>query len=849
MKKKLLLLVMMSPIFSYAQEVWMGGIEFTINGEVAIITDCDESIFNGVLATSSITYNDVVYPVTSIGEDAFYECSNISYVNMPEVTNIGDKAFYNCANLKGLNLPNLEDFGSEVFMYCFALHSIGLPDIAPSIESNTFLHKGEVNIYTPSIEISGYTEDNGYGGFSSIGYSYDGDPEFSYSISIKNEIKQATMISIKDPGSADITTVDKSELLYEGELIPITGVGYAVFSGCESLTSVSFPEVTSLSNHAFAYCPSITDLSLPKLTSIGEMAFNNSGLTSADFPLVTSVGPGAFSTCSKLVNANLPMLKSIESWAFNNCVALESINISSATSVGERSFHNCQALSNVSLPEATSIGYWAFSVCKALKDVNLPKAISIMPCAFSECEVLSSVSLPETNSIGECAFSKCQSLSYLSMPKATSIGNWAFVDCITLNSISLPEATSVGEFSFVNCVALASASMPKVISVGSHAFYTCSSLEILDLPEATSIGDWCYYKCISLTSINLPKITSLSNDAFSNCTALTSVNLPLLTSIQAGTFSTCTSLKSISLPKVTDIDSWAFYDCASLESVDILLATSIGQMSFYSCSSLSNVSFPMMATIGLEAFSNCSKLTSVDLPLVAPSIEEDSFGSLRSNISIYVPRGYSGYTDINGWSGFKYIGPLSIEMDNIKYDIDNASNSAIIVGISDRSIPEAIINNTIKYEDKVYDVAFHQQELVFSGCSNLSKLTMPKQALPLSIYTFSGLDKGKISIYVDALQAESTGYTPQNGYDGFKEILYSDTPTGISANEICAISAFVDETGKLHIDGINDITKISVFDSMGNLVTRVNKADLDIQLATGVYFVKVDGKTIKVVAL
>ena len=60
-----------------------------------------------VTIPSSVTYNSTTYSVTSIGGGAFYDCSGLTEVTIPNsVTLIGDVAFYNCTGLTSVTIPN-----------------------------------------------------------------------------------------------------------------------------------------------------------------------------------------------------------------------------------------------------------------------------------------------------------------------------------------------------------------------------------------------------------------------------------------------------------------------------------------------------------------------------------------------------------------------------------------------------------------------------------------------------------------------------------------------------------------------------------------------------------------------
>ena len=137
-----LLLLTLLPLMASAYDAQVDGIYYNLITEAkqAEVTSGDTKYTGNVTIPESFTYNGVTYSVTSIEDFAFYNCSGLTSVTIPNsVTSIGKWAFHGCSALTSINIPDgVTSIGTETFRRCTNLASIVIPDNVTSIGGEAF---------------------------------------------------------------------------------------------------------------------------------------------------------------------------------------------------------------------------------------------------------------------------------------------------------------------------------------------------------------------------------------------------------------------------------------------------------------------------------------------------------------------------------------------------------------------------------------------------------------------------------------------------------------------------------------------------------------------------------------
>lgn len=364
-----MLLLLLVSVTAYAYDFESNGLKYHILSEEDRTVEVanNEWISGDIEIPRNLVYNSRTYTVTSIGDNAFSSCIDMTSVIIPNsVTSIGKSAFAYCYKLASVTIPNsVSSIGEDAFFKCTSLTSVTIPNSIKFIEKNMFWECFSLT-----------------------------------SITIPNSVIFIDKWAFYSCSSLTSVTIPNS----------VVSINTEAFMNCSSLTSITIPNsVTDLSYDAFHGCSSLANILVDsentRYTSINGILYNKDVTTleycpEAKFSVtipntVTSISKSAFHNCNRLKSVTIPNSTTyIADGAFGGCSSLASVTISdSVTYIGNSAFYGCSSLPSVTIPNSvTYIGYEAFLGCSNLTSVTIPNSVNRMGiCVFSHCEKIANV--------------------------------------------------------------------------------------------------------------------------------------------------------------------------------------------------------------------------------------------------------------------------------------------------------------------------------------------------------------------------------------------------------------------------------------------------------------------------
>ena len=590
--------------------------------------------------------------VEVLQDRTFDRCSALQNVYLPDsLYFIGNNAFSLCESLREITIPEgVTYIGEYAFNGCSALEQIALPATVGYIQEAAFRFCDSLT----DVYYSGTQEARDF-----INIQIENDPLYDATWHYgwigpmpPLEEKPATsggqyLYYLDADNNAIITGYggDGGAVVVPNEIdgYPVVGIEYGAFS-YSGVTSVVIPEgVTYIDTYVFSGCESLISVSLPStMESIGESAFNN--CTSLE--LVKYNGTETKAAEIAIGESNDYLLNATWEYATGE-EEPEEPEEPEGPLMTEDGFYYEFGEDGVTITRYAGEG----------GDVVIPDEIEGYPViavgdrAFINNPDVTSVTIPDNvTTIGDSVFSRCKNLTSVVIGDGvTTIGYRAFAETDNLTDVSVADGVErIKPLAFYRSGITSMVLPDTVVSIGERAFEECKALASINIPASLeTINDRTFYKCESLQSIVFPEsLYEIRGMAFSQ-SGLTSIHIPA--TLEYFDYNALpTTLRSITVAEdhpcymdidgvmfnkegttlvrypagragiytvpegVTTIGDRAFYDAVGLSTVTFSDSVeTIGMGAFAYCSALTWVDFNNVVNVGLSAFTNCSNLASV----------------------------------------------------------------------------------------------------------------------------------------------------------------------------------------------------------------------------------------------
>lgn len=713
------------------------------------------------------TINDK--PVKKIATGAFYNCSNLSNVEISEgIEEISDKAFENCSNLHRVYIPmSIKKASGYSFYSCHYIERLDPKDYPPfnMIYTRFYIYKGSImeNYYSDErLMDRGDVPDNflyeeNESDVKIVKYKAD-NPE----VSIPDEIHCKPVTVIGEEAFKDKSNITNIHLGAN-----VKDIEEGAFDGCTNLTKINIPsEVKEIKYKVFNNCINLKVVNFSgyfehgvrraQWVSIGEKAFNEcvnlEELNNCHIHI--TVGDYAFYNCNKLKKLGIrDYIFNVGNYAFYNCVNLEGTDSMDdpntiACSTGDYAFYNCKKMSKIKC--GRKVGEYAFANCESLNEVYINDSVT---------------------ELGEGAFENCGKIEKLKLTGyVKEIKKNSFKNCTSIKELIIPNSiATIYESAFENCSSLTKLHLPRGLKfLDDNNFTNAEYLTDLEFTEGLEvIGKNCFKNCKNLSSANMIKsLREIGKDSLSNCPNLkfygpeecygkkyisrNKIPYKVTSESKSGLLytefskevSVCGSNETkaglISIPKringkpVKSIEDSAFKSDSNLKRVDIEAGVeSINSNAFMDCKNIKVVKIPSsVKEIGKDAFSNCNNLTIYG---IKGSLAEEY--ALNNNINFKEISEKEFSKDIFEYQESTYSAKLTGYTGNkeevvIPYK-ENGRNVTVIGG--------GVFSNKLNIKSIVIPRTITTiGGMCFSNCSNLERIEIPSSVTYIGANALKG---------------------------------------------------------------------------------------------------------------
>lgn len=631
---------------------------------------------------------------------AFYYCTGLQQITVPNGVAVLYRTFYGCTNLTDVLLPtSLSTIGENAFRDCTSLRQLTIPQ---------------------SVSVVGASA-------------------FSGCSSLKSLALPTLLNSIGSCAFENCTALTEMTIPSTVAALP----DYC-FDGCTALQSVTLPVgLKTLSQYAFGNCRSLRTIDIPQgVTSIGDNCFRDcDGIRSMTLPSsVNYLGESPWRDCDAMssitIKAAIPPSRQWNTFNYIPNPYTIYVPCDDMENYTDDSNWNTLPLAGIAesvLTVASSDEHLGEAIIVQANSCTDPTAI-IQAIPHTGCQF---VQWSDGNTENPRTLQVVSDITYTAQfsPIATytlqvtydteagyvdGAGNYFLGEEATLTAYPEPGYRFLqwGDGNTEN---------PRTILMESDSTLTatfvrgefCGDQILWTLEEGTlalngqgemynqSEFGWHAFADEVETITLSHNITSIGTNAFMDLMFVPEITIPAtVKTIHKRAFENCRSLADITFAansQLTTIGAWAFFQCINLQTLTIPEGvTTIGNGAFYGCAYLKDLVLPStLEDIDDNGFALCAQLRQMTVNAVEPpAVDSKTFENVSRAIPVHVPDG----------SGKKYRAAAVWQEFNI---VDESDPTSMEQAEAALEAPRKVVRNgqvLIIRGDKTYDMMGQEVE-------------------------------------------------------------------------------------------------------------------------------------------
>ena len=712
------------PWAEYADEILAINIDETV-------THIGEGAFKGLAKAETVTFGGGA----TIGNYAFSRCTNLKDFNLPNSENltIGQGAFEFCKTIENLNIPEkTRAVGEGAFANCSVLNNVTIAGNSTHLGNSLLMNCASLETATvPTVTEYMFSE---CASLKSVSVTRDGASIGAFAFqNCRNLTKVNLNSTLSAVGENVFNGIQTAiTIVFDGSLTQWDAVeGSAMLKANQNVTVV-----TNLVAEG-----KLTDTIAWAIDNNGTLKLNGQG-TTPDFYTLT-YNEGETETVARVEAVTAP-------WeAYSNRIVSVVVE-DGITAIGSGLFATGTGVESVLYPNLGTV-----TIADSVK--------SIGDAAFYNCHSLKSVAgLEGLERIGSLAFFGCVNLSALEFPESLeTIGNSAFEDCGSLQTIAYGGTratwdnltanvvTGIHDMVAVTCRAIAEGACGET---AEFAIANDGSMSINGTGVVTSSDGWADY-AEEVTRLTVAEgIKDISGLSLVGMTKLAQLSLPSSLEVlnEANTLcnadnslETLMSLTVGSLNKKYRVYNDALYDTGLTK---LYYVVNVPERAPNDGSTISGLRVPnTVREVTPNAFKWATNVLKVDF--TGSKAQWDAIAGLSaSGLSTAIEVtcatrdfGFFGENDSMSWI-LTMEGVLAIggnrDIPDFYLNINTEYEDELPVDNSDRQTAP-----WLAYADDIRSVKVNEGitgigDAAFSGCSNLSAVSLPSSLRAIGIAAF-----------------------------------------------------------------------------------------------------------------